>query len=126
MRGPWTGALAGGRRTRAGGRGTAGRLPGGCSPCPLSQDRYRRRHLEVHLGLAAEALHVGHEVALVGADRAAEGVVILKGGAEAEGQHGGVGKAPGDDAGVVAGSGLGVGAGQPGGVLGQVLGDDDR
>ena len=59
--------------------------------------------LEVHFGLAAQTLDVGHEVALVGTDGAAEGVVIVKGGAEAERKNGGLCEAAGDDAGVVAG-----------------------
>jgi len=44
--------------------------------------------LEVHLGLAAQTLDVGHEVTLIGADRAAQSVVVLKGGAEAERKDG--------------------------------------
>jgi hypothetical protein len=38
----------------------------------------------VHLCFAAETLDVGLEVALVGADGAAQGVVVLKGGSEAK------------------------------------------
>ena len=48
------------------------------------------QHLEVHFGFAAEPLDVGQEVALVGADGTAERVVIFKGGAEPEGQNGGL------------------------------------
>jgi hypothetical protein len=59
---------------------------------------------EVHLGFAAETLDVGLKVALVGADGAAKGVVVLKGGAEAEGQNGGELEAVCNDAGVVFGS----------------------
>jgi len=61
------------------------------------------KHLEVHLGFAAETLDVGLEVALVGADGTAQGVVVLKGGAEAEGQYGGEFEAVCDNAGVVFG-----------------------
>ena len=76
----------------------------------------------MHLGLAAETLDVGLEVALVGADRAAQRVVVLEGGAEAEGQYGGELEAIGDDAGVILG-GLLV---HPGSVFRAVFGDDDR
>ncbi len=79
----------------------------------------------MHLGLAAQALDVGQEVALVGADRAAQRVVILERGAEAERKNGGLVKAAGDHAGVVASGGLRLGAGQAAGVFGQVLGDDN-
>ncbi len=81
-------------------------------------------HFEVHFGFAAEALDVGEEVALVGADGAAEAVVIGEGGGEAEGQDGGELEAVGDDAGVVASGVLGVG-GHAGGVFGGVLRDND-
>jgi len=55
----------------------------------------------MHLGLAVETLEVGDEMAMVGADGAAQGVVILKGGMKAEGKHGARLEARGDDAGVV-------------------------
>ncbi len=75
----------------------------------------------MHLGLAAETLYVGLEVALVGADGAAQGVVILKGGAEAKWQDSREFEAVSDDAGVVF-CGLLV---QPCGVLFAVFGYDD-
>ena len=81
--------------------------------------------LEVHLRLAAQTLDVGQEVALVGADGAAQGVVIRERGAEPEGQHRGPVEAAGDDAGMVAGRTLAFGRGQAGRVLGEMLGNDD-
>jgi prepilin-type processing-associated H-X9-DG protein len=45
-------------------------------------------HLEMHLRLAAEAVDVGEEVPLVGADGAAQSLVVSEGGVEAEGQDG--------------------------------------
>jgi len=39
----------------------------------------------VHFGFAAEPLDIGQKVALVGADGAAEGVVVGEGGAESSG-----------------------------------------
>jgi len=54
-------------------------------------------HFEVHLGLAAQAVEVSEELALVGADGTAKGFVIGEYGAEAEGQHGGHLEAIGDD-----------------------------
>ncbi len=46
------------------------------------------RDLEMHLGLAAKAVEISQEIALVGADGAAEGLIILIYGAEAEGENG--------------------------------------
>ena len=57
--------------------------------------------LEVHLGLSTEAVDVGEELALIGTDRAAEGVIIRKNGAEAEGKNGGGLETICDHAGVV-------------------------
>jgi len=57
--------------------------------------------LEVHLGFAAEALEIGEELALVGADGAAEGLVIGIDGAETEREDGGHFEAVGDDLAVV-------------------------
>ena len=59
--------------------------------------------LEVHLGLAAEPFDVGDEVALVGADGAAQTIVVGEGGVEAEGKHGGEFEAVRDDACVILG-----------------------
>ena len=44
----------------------------------------------MHLRLAAQPLHVVDEVPVVGADGAAQSVVVFKVGAEAEWEHGGV------------------------------------
>jgi hypothetical protein len=79
--------------------------------------------LKVHLGLAAETFDVGQEVALIGADRAAQSVVVLKGSAETEGKNRGTVEAPGDHSSVIAGSGLGIGADQTSGVLSKVFRD---
>ena len=57
--------------------------------------------LEVHLGLSSQAFHVGEEVALVGANGPAEGIVVGEGGVEAEGKDGGVLEAVADDACVI-------------------------
>jgi hypothetical protein len=81
--------------------------------------------LQVHLRLAAETLHVGQEVTLVGADGTAHGVVVLKGGAKPERKDSGTVKAAGDDAGVISGSSLGFSTGQACGVLVEMLRDDD-
>lgn len=81
--------------------------------------------LQVHLRLAAETFYVGQEVALVGADRTAQGVVVLKGGAEAEWKDGGSVKAAGDHAGVIAGGGLGFGTDKKAGVFVEMLRYDD-
>jgi hypothetical protein len=79
----------------------------------------------MHLGLAAKALHVGKEVALIGTDGPAQRVVILKCSAEPEGQNRRAGKATGDDARMVSGCELSIGTGEADGILGQVLGDND-
>src|ERR1700751_2750167 len=81
--------------------------------------------LQVHLRLAAETFNVGQEMSLVGTDRAAQGVVVLKRGAEPERKNRGAVKATGDHAGVIAGGGLGIGADEATGVLVQMFGDDD-
>jgi len=64
-------------------------------------------------------------VTLVGADGAAQGVVVLKSGPETEWKNGGAVEAAGDHTGVVAGGRLGIRADQAAGVLVQVLGDDN-
>ena len=46
------------------------------------------KDLQVHLGLAAQSLDVGHEMTLVGSHGTAESIVILKGGSETERQYG--------------------------------------
>jgi hypothetical protein len=79
----------------------------------------------VHLRFAAETFNVGQEVALIGTDRTAQGVVILKRGAEAEWKDGGAVKAARDHAGVITGSGLGFRTGKAVGVLMQMFGDDN-
>ena len=76
----------------------------------------------MHLRLAAQPLDVGLEVLLIGADGAAEGLIILKGRAEAEREDGGVAEAIGDDPGVVA-LRLLIHASN---IFRKVLGDDDR
>ena len=75
----------------------------------------------MHLGLAAKTFYVGLKMTLVGADGAAQGVVVLEGGTEAEGEDGGEFEAVSDDASVVF-RGLLV---QPCSVLLAVFGDDD-
>ena len=55
---------------------------------------------EMHLGLAAEAFDVGDELALVGADRPAEGFIVGEDGSKTERQNGGSFEAVGDDSGV--------------------------
>jgi hypothetical protein len=42
----------------------------------------------MHLSLAAKPFHVGKEVTLVGADGAAETIIVREGGIEAEGKDG--------------------------------------
>ena len=75
--------------------------------------------LEVHLGLAAEAFDVGDELALVGADRPAQGFVVCKDSSKTERQNGGSFEAVGDDTGV-------LDAGLLGEVLrGRVFADDN-
>jgi hypothetical protein len=81
--------------------------------------------LQVHLSLAAKPLDIGQEVTLIGADRAAQSVVVLKRCAEPEWKYSGAVKAAGDHASVVTGSRLSFRAGETAGILGQVLGDDD-
>ena len=78
------------------------------------------KDLEVHLGFAPKAFDIGLKMTLIGADGPAKRVVVLKGGAEAEGQDSGQFEAVCDDAGVVFG-GLLV---QPLIVFGAVFGDD--
>src|SRR5580658_52046 len=78
-------------------------------------------YLQVHLRLATETLNIGQEMTLVGADGAAQGVVVLKRGAEAEGKNSGTVKAAGDHAGVIAGGELGFRTGQASGVLIQMF-----
>src|SRR5215469_18977653 len=80
-------------------------------------------NLEVHLSLATETLDIGQEVTLVGPDGAAQGVVVLKGGPEAEWKNGGAVEAAGDHTGVVAGGRLGIRADEAAGVLVEVLRD---
>ncbi len=46
------------------------------------------RDLEMHLGLTPKAVEISQEVALVGADGAAEGLIILINGAKTEGKDG--------------------------------------
>jgi hypothetical protein len=79
----------------------------------------------VHFSLAAETLHIGKEVALVGADRAAQSVVVLKGGAEPERKDGGTVEATGDHASMITGSGLGFRTDHTCGVFLQMLRDND-
>ena len=79
------------------------------------------QHLQVHLGLAAQTLDISLEVSLIGADRAAQRVVVLKRGAETKWQNSGKFEAVRNHAGVVSGRLLI----QPGAVFGRVLGDDD-
>jgi hypothetical protein len=81
--------------------------------------------LQVHLRFAAETFYVGQKVTLVGADRTAQGVVILKGGAKTEGEDSGTVKASGDHAGVIAGGELGVLAGEAACVFVEMLRHDD-
>src|SRR5581483_3729760 len=81
--------------------------------------------LQVHLGFAAQTLDVRHEVSLIGADGAAQGVVIFKGGSEAERKDGGAVKATGHHASVIAGCGLRIRTDQACAILGEVLGDND-
>jgi hypothetical protein len=81
--------------------------------------------LEVHLRFSAKTLYIGQEVTLVGTDRTAQGVVIVKGGAEAERKDSRTIKAAGDHAGVIAGSGLSIRTGQTSSVFVEMLGDDD-
>ena len=81
--------------------------------------------LQVHLRLAAETFYIGQEVALIGADRAAQSVVVLKAGAEPERKDSGTVKAARDHAGVITGGGLGFKAGQASGILLEMFGDDD-
>jgi hypothetical protein len=57
--------------------------------------------LEMHLGLATKPLDIGLEVTLIGADGAAERIVILKGGAKTKGQDGGELETVRDDTGMV-------------------------
>lgn len=74
------------------------RLPGGLVAGEVTGTGVVDEHFEVHLGFSAKAFDVGLEVPLVGADGAPQGIVILKRGAEAEGQDSGVLKAVGDHA----------------------------
>lgn len=78
------------------------------------------QNFEVHLGFTPKAFNIGLKMTLIGANRAAKRVVVLKGGAKAEGQDSGQLEAVCDNAGVVFG-GLLV---QPLMVFGAVLGDD--
>ena len=55
----------------------------------------------MHLGLAAQLVDVALKLALVGADGLAKAFIVVEDGAEAEGKHGGVLEAVGDDAGVI-------------------------
>ena len=52
--------------------------------------------LEMHLGFSVEAFKIGLELALIGADGFAEAFIVLKDGAEAEGEDGGLLEAIGD------------------------------
>jgi hypothetical protein len=79
----------------------------------------------VHLRFAAETLYIGKKVALVGANRSAQSVVVLKRGAEPERKDSGTVKATGDHAGVIAGGGLGFRAGQARSVLLEMFRDDN-
>jgi hypothetical protein len=79
----------------------------------------------VHLSLATEALDVGQEVTLVGADGTPKGVVVLKGGTEPEWKNCRTVKAAGDHAGVITGSGLGFWAGKAASVFMEMLRDDN-
>lgn len=81
--------------------------------------------LQVHLSLAAETLYIGQEVTLVGTDRTAQGVVVLKCGPKTERKNSGTVEAARDHTGVIAGSGLSFCAGQAAGVLMEMLRDDD-
>ena len=81
------------------------------------------QNFEMHLSLAAEALDIRQKVPLVGTYGAAKTIVILEGGGEAEGKHGGELEAVGDDAGVIA-SGLLSFASEPGAVRCAVFGDN--
>src|SRR6185312_5357982 len=67
----------------------------------------------------------GHEMTLVGTDRAAEGVVIVERRAETERQNGGLSKASGDHASMCAGGGLCVAAGEAGCIFGEVFGNNN-
>lgn len=55
-------------------------------PADLVSAAVVERHLQVHLGLAAQPFDVGDELALVGADGAPQSVVICEDGAKAEGK----------------------------------------
>lgn len=81
-------------------------------------------NFEVHLGLAAEPLYIRQKVALVRANGAAQGVVILKCRAKAKRKNGRTCEAAGDDSSVVTGGGLCLGSCKPCGVFGQMLRDD--
>jgi hypothetical protein len=81
--------------------------------------------LQVHLGLAAQTLDIRHKVALIGADGAAQGVIIFKRGREAERKNGRPVKAAGDHSSVIAGCGLRFRADQATAILGEVLGDNN-
>src|ERR1700722_6574511 len=59
------------------------------------------KDLEVHLRFAAQLVDVSLELALVGADGLAEALIVVEHGAEAEGKHGGMLEAVGDDSCVV-------------------------
>jgi hypothetical protein len=59
------------------------------------------KHLQVHLGLAAQFVDVAQELPLVGADGSAQTVVVVEDGSKPEGQHRGMLEAVGDDPGVV-------------------------
>ncbi len=76
-------------------------------------------YFEVHLGFATETVEVGQELALVGANGAAQGFVIGEHRAEAEGKHRGQFEAVGNDLGVVDGRFLDEG------LFGIVFADDD-
>jgi len=79
----------------------------------------------MHLSLAPKTLDVGQEVALVGADGTAQGVVVVKGSAEAERKDSRTVKAAGNYAGVITGGRLGFETGQAGGVFIEMFGDND-
>jgi hypothetical protein len=96
-------------------------LADGHIACGVAGAGVVHQDLEVHLSFAAETLDIGLEMTLIGADGAAQGVVVLKGGAKPEGQDSGEFEAVCDNASVVFG-GLLI---KLFAVFGGVLGDDD-
>src|ERR1700694_648091 len=65
--------------------------------------RIVHQHLQVHLCLAAQTLDIGQEVTLVGSDRTAQRVIILKRGTKTKRKYGVVLEAVSDNAGMVLG-----------------------